>query len=61
MAKWFLVEPRGADLANISKLVDDRGWRPMIDSVVPFDEFQAAFDKVDGGRASGKVVITVSE
>ncbi|CAK9785622.1 alcohol dehydrogenase zinc-binding domain-containing protein [Cutaneotrichosporon oleaginosum] len=61
VAKWFLVSPRGSDLARIADLIDAHGWRPIIDSVVPFDEFQAAYDKVDGGKAAGKVVITVAE
>lgn len=61
MAKWYLVQPRGSDLAHIASLIDKNGWRPIIDSVVPFDQFQAAYDKVDGGRAAGKVVITIPE
>lgn len=61
VAKWYLVSPRGADLARIADLVDAHGWRPIIDSAVPFDAFQAAYDKVDGGKAAGKVVITISE
>ncbi|BEI81846.1 hypothetical protein CcaverHIS002_0210060 [Cutaneotrichosporon cavernicola] len=61
VAKWYLVQPRGSDLARIADLIDANGWRPIIDSVVPFESFQAAYDKVDGGKAAGKVVITVSD
>lgn len=33
----------------------------MIDSVVPLEQAQEAFDKADSGRVRGKVVITVTE
>lgn len=59
-AKWYLVRTRGPELARIADLVDERGWRPAIDSVHAFDGFQAAYGRVDGA-AAGKVVVTVSE
>lgn len=59
-AKWYLVVPRGSDLSNIGKLIEANGWKPLIDSVVGFDQAAEAFDKVDSGRTKGKVVITVS-
>ena len=60
-SKWYLVQPRGSDLSNIGALIDRKGWKPLIDSVVPFAQFAQAFDKVDSGRTKGKVVITVPE
>ncbi len=58
--KWYLVRTRAPELARIADLVDERGWRPVIDSVHAFDGFQAAYDRVEGA-AAGKVIITVSE
>lgn len=58
-ASWFLVDPSGADLAEIARLVTLHGWTPLVDSVVAFEEVQAAYDKTDGGKTNGKVVVTV--
>lgn len=60
-AKWFLVEPSGKNLARISKLIQQKGWKPVLDSVVPYDQFQQAYDKVDSGKTRGKIVIAVHE
>ncbi|KAM4062097.1 zinc-binding dehydrogenase [Hirsutella rhossiliensis] len=58
-ATWFLVRPRGSDLAEITKLVDAGIGRPRVDSAVEFDDFQQAFDKTETRHANGKVVIKV--
>ncbi|KAL1411245.1 Reticulon-4-interacting protein 1, mitochondrial [Vanrija albida] len=58
-AAWFLVDPSGKDLTEIARLITARGWTPLVDSVVPFEEVQAAYEKTDGGRTNGKVVVTV--
>lgn len=59
-ATWFLVQPRGSDLAEITKIVDAGMGKPWIDSIVEFEDFQNAFDKVETRHASGKVVIKVT-
>lgn len=59
-ATWFLVQPRGSDLAEITKIVDAGMGKPRIDSVVEFEDFQRAFDKVETRHANGKVVIKVT-
>ncbi|KAJ6442984.1 alcohol dehydrogenase zinc-binding domain-containing protein [Purpureocillium lavendulum] len=61
VAKWFLVDPRGSDLSEITKIVDAGMGKPQIDSAVPFEDFQKAYQKVDGRKARGKVVIKVTE
>ncbi|KND91267.1 Reticulon-4-interacting protein 1, mitochondrial [Tolypocladium ophioglossoides CBS 100239] len=58
---WFLVEPRGRDLAEITKIVDGGRARPWVDSVVEFEHFDKAFQKVQGRRTKGKVVIKVAD
>lgn len=56
---WFLMDCKGEDLKEIADFIDARGLKPQIDSVVEFDEFQAAYDKVEQKKAKGKVVIKV--
>jgi NADPH:quinone reductase-like Zn-dependent oxidoreductase len=31
--------------------------RPALDSVIPFDEYQRAFNKLASGRTKGKIVL----
>jgi len=59
-AAWFLVEPSGADLKVVAKLVEEGKCAPKIDSVYEFTDFDQAFKKVHGGRTKGKVVIKVA-
>lgn len=60
-AEWFIVTSIGWQLAELSPVLESRRAGPVIDSVLPFDKFAEAFDKVEGRRAKGKVVIQVSE
>ena len=39
----------------------DRGLRPVVDSVYPLDEVQAALTRLDAAEQFGKVVLSVSE
>lgn len=59
-ASWFLVEPRGSDLAEITKIVDACMGKPWVDSAVEFEDFQNAFDKAETRHTKGKVVIKVT-
>ncbi|KAL7792045.1 NAD(P)-binding protein [Trichoderma ceciliae] len=56
---WYLMDCKGDDLKEIADFIDARGLKPQIDSVVEFEEFQAAYDKVEQKRAKGKVVIKI--
>jgi NADPH:quinone reductase-like Zn-dependent oxidoreductase len=58
---FFIMQPDGKQLGNISKLVEEGKCKPVLDSVYNFDEFEKAFARVDGGHAKGKVVIRVRE
>ena len=59
-AEWFLVQPSGSDLAKIAALIEAGHCRPLVDSVYKFEDFEAAFQKVDRGETrGGKVVIEV--
>ncbi|EJP68031.1 alcohol dehydrogenase zinc-binding domain-containing protein [Beauveria bassiana ARSEF 2860] len=60
-SKWFLVEPKGSQLAQIATLMEQGKCVTKVDSAVDFEDFQTAFDKVEQKTAKGKVVIKVSQ
>lgn len=53
---FFVMSTSGEQLRKVSSLVD-QGMRPALDSVVLFDEYQRAFDKLASGRTKGKIVL----
>lgn len=57
---WFLVKPRGVDLGEITKIIEAGLAKPWIDSVVQFEDYQKAFEKVERRHAKGKVAIRVT-
>ncbi|SPO06336.1 related to zinc-binding oxidoreductase [Cephalotrichum gorgonifer] len=57
---FFIVTSLGSQLAEISKLIDAGGIKPLVDSVFEFEQFQEAFDKVESRKTAGKVIIKVS-
>jgi NADPH:quinone reductase-like Zn-dependent oxidoreductase len=50
----------GAQLDDITKLIDAEVLRPVVDRTYPFDETAQALAHVESGRAKGKVVITMA-
>lgn len=56
---FFIVQSIGTQLAELATLVEAGKAKPQVDSVVPFEKFAEAFDKVEGRRTNGKVVIKV--
>ena len=48
----------GAQLDEITKLVDSGALRPIVDQTYPFEEAPQALAHVERGRTKGKVVIT---
>jgi NADPH:quinone reductase-like Zn-dependent oxidoreductase len=57
---FLLMRASGAQLGEITKLIDAGILRPIIDRTYPFDEAPQALAHVEGGRAKGKVVITIA-
>jgi NADPH:quinone reductase-like Zn-dependent oxidoreductase len=53
---FFVMTTSGEQLRKISPLVDE-GMRPALDSAVPFDQYQSAFDKLASGCTKGKIVL----
>ncbi|MFD1625552.1 zinc-binding dehydrogenase [Azospirillum griseum] len=53
----LFVRPDGEQLAEIGKIIDERGVCPVIDQMFPFDQAQEALRSLATGRAKGKVVV----
>lgn len=60
-ATFFIMDSLGWQLAELAPYVESGRVRPLVDSVYPFESFAEAFEKVEGRRAKGKVVIRISE
>lgn len=58
---FFIMLPKGEQLAEISKLLDKGKCRPVVDSVWKLEEFEKAFERLDGGHARGKVVVKIAK
>ncbi|MCJ1280473.1 hypothetical protein MMC21_008301 [Puttea exsequens] len=58
---FFIVSPNGRSLTEITKLLESGQCRPILDSVWEFGEFEKAFERLDRGHASGKVVIKIAK
>ena len=56
---FLFMRASGAQLDEITKLTDSGGLRPVVDKTYPFDQAPQALAHVEGGRAKGKVVITM--
>lgn len=57
--RFMLMQPSGAQLAEIAAPVDGGIIRPVIDKVYAFDQVKQAVAYAETGRATGKVVIRV--
>lgn len=58
---FLFVRPDGAQLGEISKLIEAEYIKPVIDKVFPFDKAKDALEYLAQGRAKGKVVITMNQ
>ena len=56
---FFIMQSSGAQLEQITKLIDEGKCKPLVDSVWSLEDHKKAFDKADSGHASGKVVIDI--
>ena len=56
---FLFMRASGAQLDEITKLIDSGGLRPIVDKTYPFDDAPQALAHVEGGRTKGKVVITM--
>ncbi|WZH48510.1 PKS_ER domain-containing protein [Fusarium acuminatum] len=58
---FFVITPLGKDLDVMKGLLEDGRLKPSIDSVVGFDEFAKAWERMESGKARGKVVVKISD
>jgi NADPH:quinone reductase-like Zn-dependent oxidoreductase len=56
---FLLMRASGAQLSRITALIDDGIIRPVVDRIFPFAETKEAMAYVEGGRAKGKVVVSI--
>ncbi|GGZ39634.1 NADP-dependent oxidoreductase [Asticcacaulis endophyticus] len=57
---FLFMRADGAQLRDITALVETNIIRPVVDKVFPFEKTPDALEYVESGRAKGKVVITVT-
>jgi NADPH:quinone reductase-like Zn-dependent oxidoreductase len=60
-AASYLVDPDGAGLEALARLVRDGALKVRVERKFPLDEATAAHDLVATGRTTGKVVLTVAD
>jgi NADPH:quinone reductase-like Zn-dependent oxidoreductase len=59
-SQYFIVEPSGAQLSELARLVDKGQLRPAVSEVLPLSELREAFAAQHTRRRPGKVVIEVT-
>ncbi len=59
--KHHLMYANGAQLVEITKLIEAKKIVAIIDSTFPLDQVQAAFARSITGRSQGKIIITMNE
>ena len=57
---FLFMRASGAQLGEITKLIDAEVLRSVVDQTYPFDKAPQALAHVEGGRSKGKVVITMA-
>ena len=57
--RFLFMRAEGSQLREITRLVDAGAIRPVIDKVYPFASTNEAMAHVEGGRAKGKVVVSM--
>jgi NADPH:quinone reductase-like Zn-dependent oxidoreductase len=57
---FLLMRADGGQLSEITSLIDDGIIRPVVDQVFPFASTREAMAYVEAGRATGKVVVSLS-
>ncbi len=58
-AATFIVRPDREQLTRIGELIDAGRIHPVIEAVMPLSQARQAFERGQGGHASGKVVLQV--
>ncbi|XP_041721490.2 reticulon-4-interacting protein 1 homolog, mitochondrial [Coregonus clupeaformis] len=59
--RWGFYAPDGPALDEVSQLVDAGKILPVVEATFPFSQVPQAFQKLEGGHARGKTVVTVAQ
>jgi NADPH:quinone reductase-like Zn-dependent oxidoreductase len=54
---FLIMTSVGEQLQKITELIEAGIRKPALDSVLPVDRFQQAFEKLESGRPRGKIVL----
>jgi NADPH:quinone reductase-like Zn-dependent oxidoreductase len=57
--RYLFMHPSGSDLSLLAELIEQGKLKVIVDRTYPFAEIAEALDYVEGGRAKGKVVVTM--
>ena len=55
------MDPDGAMLADLGKLIEDGKVKPVIDSTYPMEQTADAYAALKDGHAIGKIVVTIAQ
>lgn len=58
--RYLFMHPSGADLEAIATLIDAKKLEVVVDRIFPFAKAREGLAYLEGGRAKGKVVISMS-
>lgn len=58
--EFFVMEPIGRQMGEISRLVEGGKCRGMVDSVWSLDPFEETFKRLEEGYAKGRIVLDLS-
>lgn len=58
---FLFMKPSGAQLDVLSQLIESDTIKPVIDRVVPFAAIEEAFSYSQSGRATGKIILQMSD
>ena len=59
--EWFFMEPDGAMLAELGKLIEDGTVQTVIDSTYSMDDTANAYAALKEGHATGKIVVKIAQ
>lgn len=58
---YFVVEPNGAQLGEISDLIEKKIIKPVVEKIFPLEDGAAAFELLAKGRTRGKIVLEIHQ
>jgi len=58
--RYLFMHPSGNDLGTLAELIEQGRVKVIIDKTYPFAEIAEALSYLEGGRAKGKVVVTMT-